>query len=94
MAKNNSTNKSNLSKSSTTSYSSPKPVAKSVTPAPKTSVEAPKKASVVVPTGEALTAEIRKMAEQVWEKKGRPQGRDTENWVEAEKIVKAKYGIK
>jgi hypothetical protein len=94
MAKNNNS-KYSSSKSSTTSYSSPKPVAKSSIPDIKATPAATlKKASVVVPTGEALTAEIRKMAEQVWEKKGRPQGRDTENWVEAEKIVKAKYGIK
>jgi hypothetical protein len=93
MAKNNNS-KYASSKSSTTSYSSPKPVAKSSTSESKTSVEAPKKASIVVPIGEALTAEIRKMAVQVWEKKGRPNGKDVENWNEAETIIKKKYGIK
>ncbi len=92
MAKNNN-NKYTSSKSSTTSYSSPKPVAKSSTSEPK-AVEAPKKATIVAPTGEALTAEIRKTAVQVWEKKGRPNGKDVENWNEAEAIVKKKYGIK
>jgi hypothetical protein len=93
MAKNNNS-KHTASKPSTTSYSSPKPVAKSVTSEPKAAVEAPKKAAIVVPSGDALKAEIRKTAEQVWEKKGRPNGKDLENWNEAEAIVKKKYGIK
>jgi hypothetical protein len=100
MAKNN--NKYSAPKYSTTSYSAPKPVAKSSTSEPKvtpvapkvTPVTAPKKASIVIPTGEALMAEIRKTAQEVWERKGRPNGKDMENWVEAETIVKKKYGIK
>ena len=47
-----------------------------------------------VPSGDALKAEIGNKAREIWEKKGRPQGRDTENWVEAESIIKKKYGIK
>ena len=45
------------------------------------------------PSGDALKAEIGQKAKEIWEKKGRPNGRDTENWVEAEKIIKKKYGI-
>ena len=45
------------------------------------------------PCGDALKAEIGQKAKEIWEKKGRPNGRDTENWVEAEKIIKKKYGI-
>ena len=45
------------------------------------------------PTGDALKAEISQKAKEIWEKKGRPNGKDVENWVEAEKIIKKKYGI-
>ena len=59
----------------------------------KSTVSAAKK-SMAVPSGDALKAEIGNKAREIWEKKGRPQGRDTENWVEAESIIKKKYGIK
>lgn len=31
---------------------------------------------------------IQKKAKEIWEKKGRPQGRDLDIWLEAEKLVK------
>lgn len=46
------------------------------------------------PCGDALKAEICQKAKDIWEKKGRPNGKDMENWVEAESIIKKKYGIK
>ena len=36
-----------------------------------------------------LTDAIRKKARELYEKSGRKQGRDTENWLEAERIVKS-----
>jgi len=38
-----------------------------------------------------LHDEIAKVAFELYEKSGRVEGRDQENWLEAEKIVKAKY---
>jgi hypothetical protein len=37
-----------------------------------------------------FTEAIRKKAQELYEKSGRKQGRDLENWLEAERIVKAK----
>ncbi|MFA6609214.1 MAG: DUF2934 domain-containing protein [Candidatus Paceibacterota bacterium] len=36
-----------------------------------------------------LTARIQQKAKQIWEQKGRVSGKDLENWVEAEKLVKS-----
>lgn len=36
-----------------------------------------------------LTEEIRKKAQELYEKNGRKPGRDMENWLEAERIVKS-----
>jgi hypothetical protein len=38
-----------------------------------------------------LHEEISKVAYELYEKSGRVKGRDLENWVEAEKIVTARY---
>jgi hypothetical protein len=46
------------------------------------------------PSCDALKAEIGQKAKEIWEKKGRQQGKDVENWVEAESIIKKKYGIR
>ena len=35
--------------------------------------------------------EIAKVAYDLYEKSGRAAGRDTQNWLEAEKIVRARY---
>jgi len=35
-----------------------------------------------------LTERIKKTAQELWEKKGRVQGKDLEIWLEAEKLVK------
>ncbi|NWF51600.1 MAG: DUF2934 domain-containing protein [Nitrospirae bacterium] len=40
---------------------------------------------------EDLYSEIAKIASELYEKSGRIEGRDLENWLEAEKIVKSKY---
>lgn len=37
-----------------------------------------------------LTEEIRKKAQEIYEKNGRKPGCDMENWLEAEKIVKSR----
>lgn len=37
-----------------------------------------------------LTDAIRKKAQEIYEKSGRKPGRDLENWLEAERIVKSK----
>jgi len=37
-----------------------------------------------------LTAEIRKKAQELYEKSGRKAGHDLENWLEAERIIKKK----
>jgi hypothetical protein len=37
-----------------------------------------------------FTETIKKKAQEIYEKSGRKQGRDLENWLEAERIVKAK----
>jgi hypothetical protein len=52
------------------------------------------KKSCAVPSCDCLKAEIGQKAKEIWEKKGRPNGKDMENWVEAENIIKKKYGIK
>jgi len=36
-----------------------------------------------------LTGAIRKKAQELYEKSGRKEGRDMENWLEAERIVKS-----
>ncbi|MDD5226706.1 MAG: DUF2934 domain-containing protein [Candidatus Omnitrophica bacterium] len=36
-----------------------------------------------------LTARIKKTAQELWEKKGRVQGKDLEIWLEAERLVKS-----
>jgi hypothetical protein len=59
----------------------------------KSTVSAAKK-SMSTPSCDCLRAEIGQKAKEIWEKKGRPNGKDTENWVEAENIIKKKYGIK
>ena len=38
--------------------------------------------------------EIAKVAQELYEKSGRIEGRDFDNWLEAEKIVNARYGVK
>jgi hypothetical protein len=40
---------------------------------------------------EDLYSEIARIASELYEKSGRIEGRDLENWLEAEKIVKSKY---
>jgi len=41
-------------------------------------------------TQDQLTDMIRKKAYELYEKRGKKQGRDMDNWLEAEKIVKQK----
>jgi len=41
-----------------------------------------------------LHDEIAKVAYELYEKSGRAAGRDTDNWLEAERIVKARYARK
>jgi hypothetical protein len=41
-----------------------------------------------------LEAEIEKMAQELYEKSGRIEGRDLENWLEAEKIIMKRYASK
>ncbi len=36
-----------------------------------------------------LTDRIRKKAQELWEKRGRVQGKDLDIWLEAEKLVKS-----
>ena len=38
-----------------------------------------------------LLTEIAKVARELYEKSGRVEGRDLDNWLEAEKIVKSRY---
>ncbi|MDD5216585.1 MAG: DUF2934 domain-containing protein [Candidatus Omnitrophica bacterium] len=40
-------------------------------------------------SGSDVTARIQKKAKELWEKKGRVQGKDLENWLEAERLVKS-----
>jgi len=37
-----------------------------------------------------LQQQIREMAYHIWERKGKPAGRDWENWLQAEKQIRAK----
>jgi hypothetical protein len=41
-----------------------------------------------------LNDEIVKIAQELYEKSGRIEGRDLDNWLEAEKIVKTPYRLK
>ena len=41
-------------------------------------------------TSVQLNDAIRKKAQEIYEKSGRKPGRDVENWLEAERIVKSK----
>ena len=34
---------------------------------------------------------IREMAYHIWERKGKPSGKDWENWLQAEKQIRVKY---
>jgi hypothetical protein len=47
------------------------------------------KSSAVKTTDTDLTERIRRKAREIWEKKGRTQGKDLEYWLEAEKLVKS-----
>jgi len=38
-----------------------------------------------------LQQEIRDMAYHIWERKGKPAGKDWENWFQAEKQIRVKY---
>ena len=38
-----------------------------------------------------LQQTIRQMAYHIWERKGKPSGKDWENWLQAEKQIHAKY---
>ena len=38
-----------------------------------------------------LQQRIRELAYHIWERKGRPAGKDWENWLQAEKQIRAKY---
>jgi len=38
-----------------------------------------------------LQGEIREMAYHIWERKGKPAGKDWENWLQAEKQIRGKY---
>lgn len=38
-----------------------------------------------------LQQKIREMAYHIWEKKGKPAGKDWENWFQAEKQIREKY---
>jgi hypothetical protein len=44
-------------------------------------------------TNAQLRPLIEKLAYELWEKKGRKNGQDVENWVEAEKIIRQKLGV-
>ena len=35
--------------------------------------------------------QIREMAYHIWERKGKPSGKDWENWLQAEKQIRAKF---
>jgi hypothetical protein len=41
-----------------------------------------------------LEAEIEKLAHELYEKSGRIEGRDLENWLEAEKIIMGRHASK
>jgi hypothetical protein len=41
-----------------------------------------------------LYKEISKVAYELYEKRGKAENRDLDNWLEAEKIVKARYSVK
>jgi len=47
------------------------------------------KASATKRSGPELTDRIHKKAQELWEKKGRVQGKDLDIWLEAEKLVKS-----
>lgn len=47
------------------------------------------RSSNVKTSGQNLQSRIEKKAKEIWEKKGRTQGKDLENWLEAEKLVKS-----
>jgi len=40
---------------------------------------------------EVKLQQIREMAYHIWERKGKPSGKDWENWFQAEKQISAKY---
>ncbi len=40
-------------------------------------------------SGAEFTARVQKKAKELWERNGRAQGKDLENWLEAEKLVKS-----
>ena len=38
-----------------------------------------------------LQSKIRELAYHIWERKGKPTGKDWENWFQAEKQIRVKY---
>ena len=38
-----------------------------------------------------LQQKIRELAYHIWKQKGKPAGKDWENWLQAEKQIRAKY---
>lgn len=42
-------------------------------------------------TSQEFTDAIRKKAQELYEKSGRKSGRDLDNWLEAERIVKSQF---
>ncbi len=51
------------------------------------------KTSQVSMSQEQTNEMIRKKAQEIYEKSGRKPGRDTDNWLEAERIVNKQLGI-
>ncbi len=47
------------------------------------------KTSAAKLSGQELTDRVHKKAQELWEKKGRVQGKDLDIWLEAEKLVKS-----
>lgn len=53
----------------------------------------PKSASQIFTNQEQVNEMIRKKAQEIYEKNDRKPGRDMDNWLEAERIVKKQIGI-
>ncbi len=67
----------------------PKPVAATVAMPAPVAKAAPAKASLTISHGQ-----IAKRAYEIWERRGRPTGRDVENWKEAERELTAELGTR
>ncbi|HEY1986403.1 MAG TPA: DUF2934 domain-containing protein [Terracidiphilus sp.] len=75
-------------KTATTTAKPRKPAAKKATPSNVTEINAVREPKTI--TRDVSEAEIAKLAHQLWNERGRQHGRDAEDWLRAEQLLRGK----